>query len=129
MCTLWREVIRAPRPKSHGTNGTLEKKELTLRELVQRSGLDQPTVDNICKNMEEAIEAKNSILRNLKYSLAHATKAYNGRLVLARSIEEKRLATNRELEYNRLLGASQFGRMTAFSAGRLEDLKTMLNRR
>lgn len=27
--------------------------------------------------MEEAIEAKNSILRNLKYSLAHATKAYN----------------------------------------------------
>jgi len=55
----------------------LERKELTLRELVQRSGLDQPTVDNICKNMEEAIEAKNSILRNLRYSLAHATKAYN----------------------------------------------------
>ena len=55
----------------------LEKKEMTLREIVQRSGLDQATVDNICKNMEEAIEAKNSILRNLKYSLAHATKAYN----------------------------------------------------
>ena len=48
-----------------------------MRELVQRSGLDQGTVDNICKNMEEAIEAKNSILRNLKYSLAHAIKAYN----------------------------------------------------
>lgn len=57
--------------------GELEKKEMTLKELVQRSGLDQGTVDNICKNMEEAIEAKNSILRNLKYSLAHATKAYN----------------------------------------------------
>ena len=55
----------------------LERKEMTLRELVQRSGLDQATVDNICKNMEEAIEAKNSILRNLKYSLAHAIKAYN----------------------------------------------------
>lgn len=55
----------------------LERKELTLRELVQRSGLDQMTVDEICKKMEEAIEAKNSILRNLKYSLAHATKAYN----------------------------------------------------
>jgi hypothetical protein len=27
--------------------------------------------------MEEAIEAKNSLLRNLRYSLAHATKAYN----------------------------------------------------
>ena len=27
--------------------------------------------------MKEAIEAKNALLRNLKYSLAHATKAYN----------------------------------------------------
>ena len=34
-------------------------------------------IEEICKKMEEAIEAKNSILRNLKYSLAHATKAYN----------------------------------------------------
>ena len=54
-----------------------ERKEVQLNELVQRSGLDQRTVDEICKKMEEAIEAKNSILRNLKYSLAHATKAYN----------------------------------------------------
>jgi hypothetical protein len=28
-----------------------EKKELTLRELVQRSGLDSTTVDEICKKM------------------------------------------------------------------------------
>lgn len=55
----------------------LEKKEVQLRELVQRSGLDQGTVDEICKKMEEAIEAKNSIIRNLRYSMAHATKAYN----------------------------------------------------
>jgi hypothetical protein len=55
----------------------LEKKEATITELVQRSGLDQGTVEDICKKMEEAIEAKESILRNLKYSLAHATKAYN----------------------------------------------------
>ncbi len=55
----------------------LERKEVQLQELVQRSGLDQRTVEDICKKMEEAIEAKNSILRNLKYSLAHATKAYN----------------------------------------------------
>ena len=55
----------------------LEKKEATITELVQRSGLDQGTVEDICKKMEDAIEAKESILRNLKYSLAHATKAYN----------------------------------------------------
>jgi len=57
--------------------GELEKKELTFRELAQRCGLAQDQVDDICKKMEEAIEAKNSILRNLKYSLAHAIKAYN----------------------------------------------------
>ena len=45
--------------------------------MVQRAGFDQKSVDEIMKKMEEAIEAKNSILRNLKYSLAHATKAYN----------------------------------------------------
>jgi hypothetical protein len=55
----------------------LDRKEVQLRELVQRSGLDQGTVDEICKKMEEAIEAKNSIIRNLRYSMAHATKAYN----------------------------------------------------
>lgn len=55
----------------------LEKKNVQLKELVQRSGLDQATVDEICKKMEEAIEAKNSIIRNLRYSMAHATKAYN----------------------------------------------------
>jgi len=55
----------------------LDRKEGQLQHLVQMSGLDQGTIDDICKKMEEAIEAKNSILRNLKYSLAHATKAYN----------------------------------------------------
>ena len=27
--------------------------------------------------MEEAVEAKNSIIKNLRYSMAHANKAYN----------------------------------------------------
>jgi growth arrest-specific protein 8 len=45
-----------------------------LQEIVQRAGFDQKFVDEITKKMEEAIEAKNSILRNLKYSLAHAQK-------------------------------------------------------
>jgi len=63
--------------KLQNLESAVERKELTLRDIVQRSGLDQGTVDDITKRMEEAIEAKNSILRNLKYSLAHATKAYN----------------------------------------------------
>eukprot|EP00354_Favella_ehrenbergii_P003488 CAMPEP_0170466718 /NCGR_PEP_ID=MMETSP0123-20130129/10568_1 /TAXON_ID=182087 /ORGANISM="Favella ehrenbergii, Strain Fehren 1" /LENGTH=87 /DNA_ID=CAMNT_0010732907 /DNA_START=1206 /DNA_END=1465 /DNA_ORIENTATION=- len=48
-----------------------------MRELVQRSGLDQGTVNGIKTKIEEAVEAKNLILSNLKYSLAHSVKAYN----------------------------------------------------
>ena len=55
----------------------LQKKELTLREIAQRSGLQGPAVDKICNDMEAVVEAKNTILNNLKYSLSHATKAYN----------------------------------------------------
>ena len=55
----------------------LNNKEATLREVVQRSGMSQVSVDRMCASIEEAVEAKNSILRNLKYSLAHAIKAYN----------------------------------------------------
>ena len=54
-----------------------EKKETQLQEVVQRAGFEQKFVDEITKRMEEAIEAKNSLLRSLKYSLAHAQKAYN----------------------------------------------------
>ena len=53
------------------------RKEVQLHELIQRSDIPQPNVDEICNKMKENIEAKNSLLRNLKYSLAHATKAYN----------------------------------------------------
>lgn len=68
-------------------------------------------------------------LRTIREQNVHASKAYNDRLMLAKSIEEKRLRTNHELEYNRLLGASQFGRMTPFALGRLDDLKNVLNKR
>lgn len=54
-----------------------QRKDTQLHELIQRSVIDPKTVDEIWKKMEEAIEAKNSLLRNLRYSLAHAYKAYN----------------------------------------------------
>ena len=67
-------------------------------------------------------------LRIIRDQHVHATTSYNDRLMLANSIEEKRQRTNNELEYNRLLGTSQFGRMTPFAMGRLHDLKTVLNK-
>ena len=53
------------------------RKETQLAEMIQKSGLNPGTVDEIMTKMKEAIEQKNNLLRNLKYSLAHATKAYN----------------------------------------------------
>ena len=34
-------------------------------------------MSDLSKRIEESLESKNSIVKNLKYSLAHATKAYN----------------------------------------------------
>lgn len=48
-----------------------------MRELVQRSGLEQTDVRSISSNIENAVGAKNEIIKNLRYSMSHATKAYN----------------------------------------------------
>jgi len=53
------------------------KKEVQLQETVKKVPMDPKMVEEICKKMEESIEAKNAILRNLRYSLSHAQKAYN----------------------------------------------------
>jgi DNA repair exonuclease SbcCD ATPase subunit len=63
--------------KLHQWQDEYDKKEAQLQEVVQRAGFEQKFVDEVTKRMEEAIEAKNSLLRSLKYSLAHAQKAYN----------------------------------------------------
>ena len=48
-----------------------------MKVIVQRSQLDQATVEDVSNKVQEAVEAKNSIVTNLSYSIAHATKAYN----------------------------------------------------
>ena len=55
----------------------LQRKETALQEVLRNSGLDSRYVVDVSKKIEESLEAKNTILKNLKYSLAHATKAYN----------------------------------------------------
>ena len=55
----------------------LKRKEAQLQDIIKRVPMDPKNVEDICKKMEESIEAKNAILRNLKYSLSHAQKAYN----------------------------------------------------
>ena len=54
-------------------------------------------------------------------------RVHQDRLKLAESVQQKNARVNQELEYNNLLGASQFGRLTPFAIGRLGDLKKVLN--
>lgn len=56
---------------------SLTQKEAQLQEILRRSNIEPQFVLEISKRIEESLEAKNTILKNLTYSLAHATKAYN----------------------------------------------------
>lgn len=55
----------------------LQRKETQLQEVLSKANIDQAFVVEINKRIEDSLEAKNTILKNLKYSLAHAIKAYN----------------------------------------------------
>jgi len=54
-----------------------EYKETQLQQLVQRAGIDPAIVNQLLVKIHQSIESKNSLLKNLRYSIHHATKAYN----------------------------------------------------
>lgn len=53
-------------------------------------------------------------------------RTHQDRLKLAESVQQKNARVYQDLEYNHLLGASQFGRLTPYAIGRLDDLKNKL---
>ena len=55
----------------------LEQKEAQLHQLMQNSALEPKVVEEIKGKVKESIENKNITIKNLKYSIHHATKAYN----------------------------------------------------
>lgn len=57
--------------------GELIAKESRLQEIVANSGLDPHYVNEITAIMRQKLEEKNNEIRNLKYLIHHATKAYN----------------------------------------------------
>jgi len=44
----------------------LEKKEAQMTEVLQRADLDQRFIQDITKKVEETMESKNQLLKNLK---------------------------------------------------------------
>jgi growth arrest-specific protein 8 len=63
--------------KLKGLEDNLQRKETQLQEVLAKVNLEPGFVVEINKRIEESLEAKNVILKNLKYSLSHAIKAYN----------------------------------------------------
>ena len=63
--------------KLKGLEDNLQRKETQLQEVLSKVNLEPGFVVEINKRIEESLEAKNVILKNLKYSLSHAIKAYN----------------------------------------------------
>ena len=62
-------------------------------------------------------------LRTIRDQNVIAHKGHQDRLALAESVMRADARRNQELEYNKLLGASAFGGLSAYSLARLEDLK------
>jgi hypothetical protein len=44
---------------------------------MQNSALEPSSIEDIKGRVKESIEQKNQTVKNLKYSIHHATKAYN----------------------------------------------------
>jgi len=55
----------------------LEYKETQLQQLIQRAAIDPSVTNQLLMRIQQSIEAKNGLVKNLRYSIHHATKAYN----------------------------------------------------
>lgn len=55
----------------------LEQKEAQLHQLMQNANIEPSSIEEIKSRVKESIEQKNQTIKSLKYSIHHATKAYN----------------------------------------------------
>ena len=55
----------------------LEQKQAQLQQLVQNAVVQPNAIEDVKARVKESIEQKNQLIKSLKYSIHHATKAYN----------------------------------------------------
>jgi len=63
--------------KLGGLSEMLEIKDTQLQQIVRQSNIDPMVVGAVNAKLQESIESKNALIRNLQYSIQHASKAYN----------------------------------------------------
>jgi len=55
----------------------LEIKENQLKSILEQANLDPSLYQQLISKTNMSIESKNTLIKNLKFSIHHATKAYN----------------------------------------------------
>ena len=50
------------------------EKETQLQQLIQRAAIDPSVTNQLLMKIQQSIEAKNGLVKNLRYSIHHATK-------------------------------------------------------
>jgi len=55
----------------------LEKKEAQLGEVLAASNLDQTTLQQVTKKLDEVLDSKNQLIKALQYDVAKVSKAHN----------------------------------------------------
>ena len=70
----------------------------------------------------------NARLRAIRHQTVNRYKVAVARTQMAKEIEAAANRNNLELEYNRLVGASQLGAMTPYVLARVADLKLLLGK-
>ncbi|KAK3248040.1 Dynein regulatory complex subunit 4 [Cymbomonas tetramitiformis] len=55
----------------------LEKKEAQLGEVLAASNLDQSTLQQVTKKLDEVLDSKNQLIKALQYDVAKVSKAHN----------------------------------------------------
>ncbi|KAJ3045697.1 Dynein regulatory complex subunit 4 [Rhizophlyctis rosea] len=55
----------------------LEKKDLQLNEVLKATNLDPAALSNLTRRLEEVLDAKNQLIKELQYDLSKVTKAHN----------------------------------------------------
>ncbi|KAJ3343775.1 Dynein regulatory complex subunit 4 [Gonapodya sp. JEL0774] len=74
---------------------SLEKRDLQLTEVLRAGNVDPAAAVRLSKKLDEVVESKNAVMRDLQFELARVTKAHND---LLRTFEAKLTEHNVPLE-------------------------------
>ena len=94
------------------------------KEDARPKRMAKPAKPKLATKMNKATAAMR--LRSIRDQNVIAHRGHSDRLALAESVMRADARRNQELEYNKLLGASAFGGLSAYSLARLEDLKKVI---